>query len=307
MVMCYLFLAMSEETKTWSISRLLDWTSNFFLKKGLHAPRLSAELLLAKVAGWDRIDLYTRFDHILSPEQLDRFRNFVKRAASGYPVSYILGEKEFYSINFAVNPHVLIPRPESELLVDAAVDYLRYLDVPGCVWDVCTGCGCVAAAIALNAPVSRVLATDISREAVEVASTNIEALGLGNFVTVCCSDLLDVPPEWNGKRVFDCITANPPYVASDEPLGFSVDNEPAIALQGGNDGLDLIRPLVAGAAGLLKSGGLFCIEFGLGQADAVQELFDKSDQFEIPDILNDIQDLPRTVVARRKIHRGCLP
>ncbi len=284
----------------WNVKRLLDWTADFFRTRGLHAPRLSAEVLLAETVGWQRMDLYTRFEYRLRKEELDRFRHFVKRAADGYPVSYLVGKKEFYSLSFAVGPGVLIPRPETELIVDAAVGYLRCLDAPGTVWDVCTGCGCVAAAVAANAPVSQVLATDISPEAVAIATDNIRTLGLEDTVTVARSDLLDIPPAWTGETVFDCITANPPYVADNEPLGPGVESEPAVALVAGSDGLDVIRPLVAGVAGLLKPGGLFCMEFGIGQVEAVQELVDRTDEFEFPDILNDIQDLPRTVTVRRK-------
>ena len=297
--MCYLFQIMSGQKEIWNVTRLLKWTTGFFQERKLHSPRLSAEVLLAAVMGWERIDLYARFDYILEKGELDKFRDHVRKAADGFPVSYIIGEKEFYSITFKVSPDVLIPRPESELLVDAATDYLRRLPHPGLVWDVCTGSGCVAIAIASNAPVAGVLATDVSPPAVAVASSNVERLGLGDRVMACEADLISVPSDWNHGSLFDCITANPPYVATTEPLGTGVDSEPEIALRAGHDGLDLIRPLIDGVCDRLNDGGLFCMEFGVGQADAIQELVDEVEEFESSDILYDIQDLPRTLVATR--------
>ena len=289
---------MEMKEDIWDVNRLLKWTSGFFKDKELNSPRLSAEVLLSSVMGWGRMDLYTRFDYVLEKDKLTQFREFVAKASSGYPVSYIIGEKEFYSIAFKVDSNVLIPRPETELLVDAATEFLRSLDTPGRVWDVCTGSGCVAAAIASNASVCRVLATDVSPGAVNVATENIKRLELDSIVSVCQTDLLDVPDDWN--ELFDCITANPPYVALGDQLGEGVDNEPAIALFAGNDGLDLIRPLIAGVSDKLADGGLFCMEFGAGQEDRIITLVAENIDLGEPEILVDIQGIPRALVVNRK-------
>ena len=273
------------DAQPWTVLRLLEWTRGFFERNQLDSPRLCAEVLLARVLSCGRLDLYTRFDTVCTPEQLTAYRGLVQRAADHEPVAYLVGSKEFYSLPFRVTKDVLIPRPETELLVDQAVARLREIGEGATMWDVCTGTGCVAVAAAKNAPQAVVLATDVSPAAVAVAGENVEANGLAERVTVVEADLLTLPEAWAGESVFDVITANPPYVAEGEDVEASVKHEPGSALFAGPDGLDVLRPLIAAAPGALKPGGVLCVEFGSSQADAVRDLLLATGAFDEPTIL----------------------
>ncbi len=284
----------------WTVMRLLDWTRNYFAQAGLDAPRLCAEMLLSTALHCQRVELYARFNQEPSAAELATFRDWVSRAAKGEPVAYLVGTKEFFSLPFRVTPDVLIPRPETELLVENAVQYLRKLDGPSTVWDVCTGSGCVAIAIAHNVKTTSVLATDISQAAVLIATENTQTNKLADRVTCAEADLLTIPSAWPNPAEFDVITANPPYVGDAEEVGFSVDHEPAGALRAGPDGMDVIKPLIEQVPSFLKSGGLFCMEFGQGQADAVRDLIIATGQFEEPTIIRDMQAIERTALAKRK-------
>lgn len=280
--------------------RLLDWTKSYFTQAGLESPRLCAEVLLGASLGCERIELYARFNHEPTEVELAKFRDWVNRAAKGEPVGYLVGTKEFYSIPFRVTPDVLIPRPETELLVEHAVEYLRRREGKSTVWDVCTGSGCVGIAIAHNVKTANVLVTDISKAAIIIAAENAESNGVGNRITCAVADLLSTPPQWTHPVEFDVITANPPYVGDTDEVGFSVDHEPVSSLRAGPDGLNVIRPLIEQAPGAVKSGGLFCMEFGSGQADAVRDLLVASGEFEEPTILRDLQGIERAAVVKRK-------
>jgi release factor glutamine methyltransferase len=223
----------------------------------------------------------------------------VRRAGEGEPVAYIVGHKEFFSLPFRVTPAVLIPRPETEILVDQAVNELR-LRKGGVCWDACTGSGCVAVAIAANMPEARVLATDISPEAVAIAAENAEANDVADRVTTAVTDLLSMPDAWDAEPLFDVITANPPYVADEDKVGHGVDREPVIALRSGPTGLEIMRKLVPQAPPLLKDEGLLCVEFGMGQADEVRDIIMDTGAFDEPDIIEDTHELERTAVARKR-------
>jgi release factor glutamine methyltransferase len=256
-------------------------------------------MLLAHVLQTQRIQLYARGQEVPDDAQRSGFRELVRRAGAGEPVAYLVGSKEFYSRRFEVTPDVLIPRPESELLVDLAVEELKARGGAGQVWDVGTGSGCVAVAIAANAPGASVLATDISPEALEVARRNVEANNLAGRVICGLADLATLPGEWTGEPTFDVLVSNPPYIAIDEPIGPTVEHEPDLALYGGAAGLDLLGPLIAQAPGVLKPGGLLGIEIGFTQADAVAELLDQTGAFETPDFILDHQQIERIAVARK--------
>jgi release factor glutamine methyltransferase len=286
----------------WTIKRLLEWTRKHFEKCGVESPRLCAEVFLADALGCQRVELYARFDQQPTPQQRAKFRESVTRCTAGEPMSYIVGKKEFYSLPLTVSPDVLIPRPETELLVDRAVDYLRKIDGATMVWDVCTGSGCVGLGVAKNAPNAIVLATDISPKAVAIATQNTIDLALDSRVVCKQADLLTLPQEWESQHggAFDVITANPPYVCTNDPLGATVEYEPKLALFAGDDGLDILKPLIAGVSTFLKLGGMFCVEFGYQHADVVHELIVATDSLEIPDIIKDHQNIPRIAVARKK-------
>ena len=285
--------------ETWTVLKLMNWTKEYLARAKVEEVRIAAEVLLAHALGCQRIDLYARFDYEPTPEQLAGFRGLVKRAADLEPVAYLVGHKEFYSLDFRVTSDVLVPRPETEALVTEAIGHLERLGRPGRVWDVCTGSGCVGVAIASQRPDVTVLATDVSAPAVEVAAANAKAHGLADRVRCRVADLLTLPDDSSDLAPFDVITANPPYVADADEIGPTVDREPHVALYAGETGLDVIRPLIAGAGGRLAPGGALIMEFGLGQVDAVRDLIAATAHFAEPRILRDHQNIERTVAAVR--------
>lgn len=287
-------------SETWTVLKLLNWTKEYLARAEVEEVRVAAEMLLARTLGCRRIDLYARFDYEPTPEQLAGFRGLVKRAADLEPVAYLVGHKEFYSLDFRVTSDVLVPRPETEALVTEAIGHLERLGRPGRVWDVCTGSGCVGVAIASQRPDVTVLATDVSAPAVDVAAANANAHGLADRVRCRVADLLTLPEDCSDLAPFDVITANPPYVADGDEIGPTVAREPHLALYAGETGLDVIRPLIAGAGGYLAPGGVFLMEFGLGQAPAVRDLIVATAQFAEPRILRDHQNIERTIVAVRR-------
>ncbi len=285
-------------TEPWTVLKLLDWTKGYFARAGLASPRLCAERLLSHHLRCRRVDLYARYDFVPAGDSLDAFRDSVQKAAGGEPVAYLVGRKEFYSLSFTITPDVLIPRPETELLVDQAVAHLRRIEGEPTGWDVCTGSGCVAIAVAKHAPKARVLATDRSHRAVEIATENVRRHDLTGRVTCAVADLLTLPAEWTGEGRFDVLTANPPYVADGDDVGPGVDREPPGALRAGPDGLAVLRPLIAAAPDALKPGGLLCVEFGADQANAIRDLL-VAGAFAEPTILRDAQAIERVAVAKR--------
>jgi len=289
----------NEPAGTWTVLKLLDWTGRYLADAGVEGSRLCAEILLAHALGCERIELYTRFDRQPSPDQLAAFRKLLRRARRHEPTAYLVGWREFYSLRFKVTRDVLVPRPETEQLVDEAVSRFRSAGRGGAMWDICTGSGCVAVAAAVQVPGLTVLATDISPEAVAVATENAEAHGVSGRVRCRTADLTTLPGDCTGTARFDVITANPPYVADADEVGEEVKHEPRIALYAGADGLDAIRRLVARVGAYLAPGGLFAMEFGSGQAAAVRDLLVATGRFAEPRILTDHQGIERTAAAVR--------
>jgi release factor glutamine methyltransferase len=287
-----------EGGETWTVLKLLDWTREYFAKSGLQDSRLCAEVLLAHALGCKRIELYAHFDRVPSQAQLDSFRDHVRRAAKHEPVAYLVGSKEFYSLNFTVTHDVLIPRPETEMLVTESLEYLAKLDNPR-LWDVCTGSGCVGIAAAVQLKSLSVLATDISESAVSVAAENAAALGVQDRVRCRVADCLTLPEDCGDFAGVDVITANPPYVAKEDEVAESVKHEPEVALYAPKSGLVMIERIIQEAPRHLRIDGALIMEFGYGQADAVRDLFVGSQHFCEPTIYSDYQDLERMCVAIR--------
>jgi len=285
----------------WTVGKLLDWTRRHLAPAGIDQPRVAAELLLAHVLRCRRIDLYTRFDYQPTADELTAFRQLIKRAARHEPVAYLTGRKEFYSMEFHVTADVLIPRPETEILVCEAVSHLRSgRGEATTMWDVCTGSGCVGIAVAANVPGVRVLATDISPQAVAVAAANAEAHGLGDRVRCRTADLLTLPEDCRAMLPFNVIAANPPYVADGEEVAATVEHEPPAALRAGEDGLDYLRPIIRGAGDFLAPNGAMLLEFGCGQADEVRDLIAETGAFDEPRVIRDHQDIERAAAAIRR-------
>lgn len=257
-------------TDAWTTRRLLDWTRGHFEKQDVDAPRLTAELLLAFVLRCQRVKLYMELDRPLTKDELARFKALLQRRLAGEPTQYLLGQKEFYGRSFSVDPRVLIPRSETELLVEAVLRALPKAE-PTRVLDLCTGSGCIAVSIAAERPQASVWATDLSAEALEVARTNALAVGVDARVTFFHGDLFAPLPA---DATFDVIVSNPPYVSTGSlsALQREVQAEPRLALDGGPDGLVLLTRIAQAALPRLKPGGLLAFEHGDEQAEAMRAL-----------------------------------
>lgn len=282
-------------TEVWTIQRLLLWTSDFFERRGIDSPRLTAELLLAHVLGVDRVRLYVEFDRPLDEAERAGFRELVRRRAEREPTYYLTGTRLFFGRPFHVDQRVLIPRPETEHLVDAALAHLVEGQGGGDVLDLCTGSGCVGLTILAERPRARLCATDLSPEALAVARRNARALGVEERVDFLEGDLF---APVSGRR-FDLVVANPPYVPRAEIAGLApeVRREPAIALDGGEDGLDLLRVIVARAPQFLNPGGALCLEIGEGQGAALIGAMSDAG-FEAPWVERDLAGLDRVARGR---------
>jgi release factor glutamine methyltransferase len=284
----------------WTIQKLLTWVTEYLTQKGVDSPRLSAELLLSHVLGLRRIELYTQYNKVVPQEQLTQLRGLVKRSGEHEPVAYLVGRTEFYSIEFEVTPDCLIPRPETELLVQRSIELLRKRTGPQSVCDLCTGCGIIAVAIAKNVPDVKVIATDLSEPALAVAARNIEKHKLQDRIDLRRGDLFE--PLVPQLDLFDLIACNPPYVsaAEYEALEKNVkDYEPRLALYAGQDGLDVYRRIVEKAGQFLKPDGLLLLEIGYQQGPAVRELLEQTRVFAQIRIDRDLQGHDRVVTAMR--------
>lgn len=295
-------MAERVDNQPWTVLRLINWTRDYLTSKGVDSPRLAAEVLLSHVLGGPRIALYAQFEKVPTAEQLTQYRELVKRASGHEPVAYLVGHKEFYSLDFLVNEHVLVPRPETELLVDAALAHLEKAGEQPRYWDAFTGSGCIAAAVGKHAAQARILATDASPEALEVAKQNLAKHGLSDRSTLAQVDTLSLPAELSALAPFDVITANPPYVSDAQlaELPADVRHEPASALAAGPDGLKYILPVLATAHQHLAPGGLLAMEIGAGQAAAVWEEVGSLSQYERPAFVKDLAGIERVLVAYKE-------
>ena len=294
-----------SEADAWTVTKLLEWTGGFFARKGLDAPRLAAEMLLAHVLNLPRIQLYVNHGRELSDDELARFRGLVKRAGEQEPVQYLTGVAHFYNLDFKVTPAVLIPRPDTETLVETAVRHLKLsadtgVEQPVRVLDLCTGSGCVAVALAKQLPTANVVAADLSAEAAAVARENAAALGVADRVDVRVGDLFEPVA---GELPFAVVTANPPYIPGGDiaKLDRNVrDYEPRLALDGGADGLDLHRRILAGAPGHLAAGGRLFVEMQFDQGPRLSELARASGDWSEVQTLRDFEGRERVLYARRR-------
>lgn len=283
----------------WTVSGLISWARDYLQKHEVSASRLSGELLLAEVLGCGRVDLYLRFDQPLAPNELAAFKKLIIRRRQGEPVAYILGRREFWGLDLACGPGVLVPRPETEHLVEETVARLGDEESPA-ILDLCTGGGAVALALAKELPSAHVTGCDLSEESLTFARQNADNLGLSERITWLLGDLWQ--PVAAAGTFFEAITANPPYVSEDEWRGLSKevrDYEPRQALAAGPKGLDLIEPIIAGAGAHLRAQGWLLIEIGAGQAEAVTELAKRAGIFSQIDLVKDLGGIQRVLVCQR--------
>jgi release factor glutamine methyltransferase len=289
------------ESEAWTVGRLLQWTADYLKRHGADSPRLDAEVLLAEVLHCPRIALYTSFDETPGKTVRTAFRDLVKRRAEGTPVAYLVGHREFFSLDFRVTQDVLIPRPETELLVMTLIELARQSPRdPIAICDVGTGSGIIAVAAAKHLPKSRVTAIDVSPAALAIARGNAQTHGVLDRIEFVESDLFAaVPPE----RRFDFVVSNPPYVGETEleTLAPEVRRfEPRVALVAGSRGTEVIERLLAQAVERLHPGGRLLLEISPMIHDAVQALLAADARLESGPTVKDLARLPRVVQARRR-------
>jgi release factor glutamine methyltransferase len=259
---------------------------------------LDARLLAQHVLGWTTERFLADAQSAEPDDFAARYEPLVERRAAREPLAYIVGVREFWGLPFEVSPAVLIPRPSTELIVEAILDRFPDRHTPLRIADICTGCGCVAVAIAHERPDAMIFATDISQDALAVARRNAAQHGVSDRVTFRHGDMLD-----GVSGPLDAIVANPPYVVDRAGPALQPevrDHEPALALFGGSDGLGLVSRLVVDAPPRLRPGGLLVFEFGMGQDVEVEQFLDASPDLEREDVLRDLEGIARTAVARRR-------
>jgi release factor glutamine methyltransferase len=283
----------ASQPQAWTIEGVLRWATDDFRGRGIESPRLDAELLLARALGVTRIQLIVDAKRTLEPEELARVRDLVKRRRAREPIAYILGEREFYGRVFRVDKRVLVPRPDTEALVDVALERTRAVSMSMRALDVCTGSGCVAITLARERPTATVFGSDASDDALAVARANAARLGAYNVAWRTGDLFAAIEPPWR----FDLVTANPPYIATAD-MGVLPpdvrDFEPRLALEAGDRGLGVLGRLVTDAPARLVEGGVLATEVGAGQARAVVELFERAG-FRDVDVRRDYGRIERVV------------
>ncbi len=282
---------------------MLSWMTRDFIEHGVQSPRLDAELLLSHALACDRVKLYMDMPRPLDATELTAVRALVVRRRKREPVAYILGRREFYMRSFELTRDVLVPRPETEILVDRALEVLP-ADAERAL-DLCTGSGVIAVTLACERPSLRVDATDLSEPALQVARGNAERLGAADRIAFLHGDLfaaLPLPLPLPDHARYDLVVANPPYVAASELAELAPEvrqHEPPLALVSGEDGLDALRRLCAGVAQVLRPSGFALFELGAGQASAVCELLAREPALTGVSAHRDLAGIERVVQAQR--------
>lgn len=285
--------------RIWTILELINETTGYFKKKAIESARLDAELLLAHCLGLERIQLYIAFERLVTEAELSLFRQKVRRRASSEPVAYLIGYREFWSIKIRVQKGVLIPRPETELLVEEGIKLLGACDRETAVLDIGTGSGAIAIALAKEIKNTVIYADDISPAALDVARRNIAEQGLQERVRLACGN---GPAPFKHCAQFDLIITNPPYINSSDIAALAPeikDHEPVQALDGGDDGLAFYRQWIPQMPPLLRRGGWVVLEIGAEQSEAVSRLFRDAGAFADITVKKDHAGHTRSVIARR--------
>jgi len=278
---------------------LLAASAQYLNERGVQSARLDAELLLAHVLKVDRLGLYMVHDRpVVGPER-DAFRGLIKRRLDGEPVAYILGRKEFYGLEFDVDSNVLVPRPETEILVDRTIEVVKAGNIARPrIAEVGVGSGAISVALAINIEQPKIVATDISPQALKTAERNAEKHSVKQSIMLVQTDVL------NGvKGPFDIVVGNPPYISEAEEHTLPIDirnHEPRIALIAGSTGLEIIEKLVPQAVELLVSNGVLIFEIGIGQSESATELLTRTGAFGSIESANDLAGHPRVVIARKE-------
>ncbi len=287
--------------ETWTILKLLKWTTAYFKSHHIEQPRAAAEILLAHTLGIGRVDLYVQFDRPLESHELEVFKRFIQRRIQREPVAYIVGKKAFWSMDLKVTPDVLIPRPETETLVEAALTIIppELGSAPLKILDLGTGSGAIVLAMASERPVHRFYAVDRSEKALAVALDNARMLDLNKAITFLQGNWFDSVREL--VHYFDVIVSNPPYISSHEYKALPPEiaqYEPREALDGGSDGLDAIRLIIKETARYIVPGGRLVFEIGYDQWAAVEKLIEGSGAYSEWAVIKDYSGHDRVVRTR---------
>jgi release factor glutamine methyltransferase len=292
----------SRTNSEWTVLQVLQWANGYLKKREIESPRAAAEILLAHALGTDRVYLYMHHDQPLEKPELALFKTFIQRRLQGEPVAYIVGHKGFWSLDLSVTPAVLIPRPETERLVEAALAWLagRVSEPAADIMDLGTGSGAVVLAMAAEAGGHRLVASDVSPEAVAIARRNAVTAGVAGRVRFFVGDWLRALRR---GPIFDLIVSNPPYVATDEWLRLQpeiVRYEPRLALDGDADGLRCYRAIIETAHQHLKPGGALMMEIGCSQREAVRRIAEGSGGYEAFSCFKDYGGHDRVVTMQKK-------
>lgn len=284
-------------SRSWKLLEILEETSRFFADRGVPDARLQAELLLADLLGLKRLDLYLQFDRPLHVEEVDRYRSYVRQRVKRVPLQYIVGTAAFRYLELSVTSDVLIPRPETEILVDIALEKLADLSAPHCL-DLCCGSGAIALSLVHEHAEAFVTGSDLSQSAIAVSAANAQKWALEERVEWLCGDLFTTV----AGRQFHLISSNPPYIRQADIATLEPevrDHEPHLALDGGEDGLAFYRQICNSAADFLFSNGHLLLEVGDGQADQVCALLQQTGAYRSVDVSVDLNDIPRVVIAEK--------
>lgn len=286
----------------WTVRSTLEWMRGYLERHGDEHPRLSAEWLMCAATGFSRIEVYMNYDRPLDAGELSILREGVKRRGAGEPLQYVTGEMPFRHIVLKCGPGVLIPRPETEILVDCVLEYIDKQDGPQHVLEIGTGTGCISLSIAGERPGTTVVATDISPDAIALATRNREALGCEDVVEIVYTDIAE-GVEGADKAAFDVLVSNPPYIPSAivdtlprEVGGF----EPRLALDGGQDGLDVFHRIVQTAEVALREGGLMAFELHEDCLQLAAQDQQVNEHFQDIRIVKDLTGRDRILLAIRK-------
>jgi release factor glutamine methyltransferase len=283
----------------WTMLKVIQWTTEHFQQKGMDNPRLEAEVLLAHLLGIDRMGLYLNYETPLTEGERAAYREMIQRRTAGEPIAYIVGYKEFWSMRFAVSPECLIPRPETEHLVEEAVRIGNELQPSPQVLEIGHGCGAMAISLATELEGAQIVATDISPGARSLAQENADAYGVGDRIQFVLGDLY-LP----GEGPFDLICSNPPYIPTAEVLRLAPevrDYEPLTALDGGEDGLRFFREIAQGAPDFLAEAGWLLLEMGKGQDPQVAAILQERG-FKHIDLIPDYAGVKRVIRAQWLCH-----
>lgn len=289
---------MIKMIKNWKIKDALKWATKFLLDSGVESARVDSEVLLQKILDADKGKVLSSADEVIKDNYAAIYQEMVRKRSEGFPTAYLVGTREFMSLEFVVNSNVLIPRPETEFLVEAALDYIKKNGIKSpAVLDLGTGSGAVGISVAFYYPGARVWATDISEKALEVAKMNAENIGVYSFVNWCQGDLFNAIPV--GLK-FDVVLSNPPYVSSEEleDIDKTVrDFEPEVALVAPDENIGFHKRIINEAPDFMNKGAFLGMEMGLGQEEVLQSLLKEAGCYGNINLIKDLSGIYRIITA----------